>query len=278
MKKNKDKKDKHHYISQCYLEFFTDPLTPPLHTPYVWILDKKNESITNKAPNNFAFIKGYNDIYDKDGNKSDIVEKQFGKIEGEAKNVLRKIKQLKYISKTERYLLSEFVFSMMLRVPKFRDTFRKLVMEGYINELSDGKFKDIEISSEISMDSVIRTTHVASQLLQGMAWSLLIAPDHSHFITSDNPVVVRIPDDPNWLFIGFGHAGAQITFPLNPKMCLFGEWERSRKIIEKVDADEVNDINFETYKYSDKFVYSNSKYFMKEILLVNHLVNKGLIN
>jgi hypothetical protein len=166
----------------------------------------------------------------------------------------------------------------MFRVPIFRDTFRKLVEEGYINELSNGDFNNITFPSKLPMDSVIRTTHVASHLLQRMAWSLLIAPDSSHFITSDNPVVVRIPDDPNWLFIGFANPKAQITFPLNPKICLFGEWDRSRRIIEKIDDNEVNDINFEMYKYSDKFVYSNSRYFMKEIILVNHLVNKGVIN
>lgn len=80
------------------------------------------------------------------------------------------------------------------------------------------------------------------------------------------------------LFIGFANPKAQIFFPLNPKICLFGEWNRSNRIIEKIDDNEVGDMNFEIYKYSDKFVYSNSRYFMKEIILVNHLVNKGIIN
>lgn len=166
---------------------------------------------------------------------------------------------------------------MMFSVPKFRDTFKKLIEGGYVSELSDGNFKDIIIPSDLSMDSVIRTTHEASHLLLRMSWSLLIAPDNSYFITSDNSVNVRIPNDPNWLFIGFGHPKAQITFPLNPKICLFGEWARSRRTIQLIDDDEVKNINFEAYKFSDKFLFSHSRCFMKEIMLVNHLVNKGII-
>lgn len=84
-------KRKQHYIPQFYLKYFTDPLTPPLQMPYVWILDKQNESIKNKAPVNFAFKKGYNDIIDENGNKSSIVEDQFMEIEGPAATVLKKL-------------------------------------------------------------------------------------------------------------------------------------------------------------------------------------------
>ncbi len=181
----------------------------------------------------------------------------------------------KYISKTERFFLSEFIFSLMLRVPAFRDTFKKIIVKGFVNELSNDELINEIIPSELSMDSVIRTTHVAGHLLQRMSWSLLIAPDSSNFITSDNPVIVRIPDDPNWIFVGFGHPDAQITFPLNPNISLFGEWNRSIRIIEEIDDNEVNRINLETYKNSDKFVYSNSEYYKKEIFLLNHLVNIG---
>lgn len=85
----------HHYIPQFYLNYFTDPLTPPIQTPYVWVFDKKNESIKNKAPINFAFKKGYNDIIDSEGKISNIVEDQFMEIEGEASRVFKKIKQLR---------------------------------------------------------------------------------------------------------------------------------------------------------------------------------------
>ena len=69
-------KRKHHYMPQFYLRCFTDPLTPLLQESYVWILNKKNELIKNKAPINFAFKRGYNDIIDVDGNISNIVEDQ----------------------------------------------------------------------------------------------------------------------------------------------------------------------------------------------------------
>jgi hypothetical protein len=70
----------------------------------------------------------------------------------------------------------------------------------------------------------------------------------------------------------------EVTFPLTRQICLFGSWGRYRRVIEKVNADKVKEINFETFKYSHKYLFSSSKRLDKEILIVNHLVNKGLIH
>ncbi len=72
-------------------------MTPLWQEPYVWILNKKDESIKNKAPINFAFKRGYNDIIDAEGNISNIVENQFMDIEGVASGVLNKINKYKEI-------------------------------------------------------------------------------------------------------------------------------------------------------------------------------------
>jgi hypothetical protein len=268
-----------HYIPQFYLNYFTDPSVPPMYSPYVWIYDKKDESIKSKAPKNIAFEKGYNDIVDAEGNISSIVEDQFQEIESEVSKVFKKIINLKYISRKERLSLCKFISSMRGRVPEFREIFKDIVGSGDIKELSNEKFDFENLSSNISMDSVVRVTLLASHLLLRMDWSLLIAPQEISFITSDNPVVVRDQNNINMKFCGFSSSTeVQVTFPLTQQICLFGSWGRYRKVVENVSIEEVKEINFETFKYANKYLFSSSRQFQKEILLVNHLVNEGLIH
>lgn len=268
-----------HYIPQFYLNYFTDRLTPTLQSPYIWVYDRKSDLIKNKAPKNIAYEKGYNDIIDADGNISSIVEDQFQKIEAEVSKVFKKIIKLKYISRSERLSLCKFVFSMTLRVPAFQEKFKDIVESGDIRELENDRFNFENVSPDIMMDSVIRITNLASHLLLRMDWSLLIAPKETNFITSDNPVAIRDPSNPNMKSCGFSSSTeVQVTLPLTQQICLFGSWGRSRRIVEKVSIDEVENINFETFKYSHRYLYSSSRNFQREILLVNHLINEGLIN
>lgn len=273
-------KRRHHYIPVFYLNYFTDVQTPPIQKPYVWIFDKKNETIDNKAPKNFAFIRGYNDILDSEGNVTNIVEDQFKlEIEDPASIVFKKLTKFKYLSKSNRYTLAKFVAAMIFRVPKFRDTFKKIIEEKYYLEFAVERRSMFEgVSSKFMMDSVIRTSGIGAKLLLKMDWSLLIAPEGVQFITSDNPVVVRNPNDPNWLFCGLASdPSIEITFPISPKICLFGSWGRFKRVIEYISDKEVSKINFETFKYSFDYLFSSTKYFIKEIILANHLVNKGVI-
>ena len=272
-------KRKQHYIPQFYLNYFTDPSIPPMHSPYLWVYDKITETIKNKAPKNIAYENGYNDIIDEQGNISLIVEDQFQEIESDVSKVFRKIINQKFISRKERLLLCKFIISTKLRVPMIKDKFRDFVVSGDIKELSNCNINVDNISPDLMMDSVIRTTHVASHLLLKMDWSLLTAPYGMSFITSDNPVVVRNPNNLSMKLCGFSSSpDVQVTFPLSSHICLFGSWGRYRRVIEEVSIDEVNEINFDTFKYSDKYLFSSSKDYDKKILLVNNLVNRGLIH
>lgn len=193
--------------------------------------------------------------------------------------VLKKVIKQRYISRKERLTLCKFVYSMKQRVPKFKQTFKDIVDSGDIKKFSNDRFNFENISSDLMMDSVVRTTHLASHLLLRMDWSLLIAPEGTSFITSDNPVIIRDPQNPNMKLCGFSSSPqVQVTFPLTRQICLYGSWGRYRRVVEKVCIDEVKDINFEIFKYSHKYLYSSFSQFQREILMVNHLVNEGLIH
>ncbi|MFT8313301.1 MAG: DUF4238 domain-containing protein [Clostridium sp.] len=267
-------KKKQHYIPQFYLNYFTDPLIPIMYAPYVWVYDRTDKSIKKKSPKNIAYENGYNNIMDKDGNVSSIVEDQFQEIEDNTSKIYRKIIKLKYISRSERLTLAKFVFSMLERVPRFRAMCKFAIESGYADKFMNEDDNLENKSSKLMMDSVIRATHGVSHLLLRMDWSLLIAPNGANFITSDNPVVVRNPKEVNLLMCGISSSPEVIvTFPLTSKICLFGSWGRYRSVVEKISVGEVEHINLETFIYSNRYLFSSSQYFQKEILDLNNLIN-----
>ncbi len=273
-----EKRDQH-YIPQFYLNYFTDPYVPPVQTPYLWVFDRKSGLVKNKSPKNIAFEKGFNDIIDKNGNISSVVEDQFQKIETETAKIFRKISKLEYISKSERLHLCKFVFSMRARIPKFKDLYNDIVQYGDQSVIPIDIVDVTKLPPQYPMDSVVNVTDIASHLLLRMDWSLLISPTETRFITSDNPVVVKDPSNLNYKSCGFSSSpNVHVIFPLTQQICLFGSWGRYRKLVEYISIDEVKEINFEIFKYSYKYLYSSSRNIPKEILMVNYLVNTGQLN
>jgi hypothetical protein len=110
-------------------------------------------------------------------------------IEDHASLVFRKLMAMKYLSKSDRFALEKFVAAMIFRVPKFKVAFKEIVEEKYYLDFPDSdKFEGI--SSQLMVDSVVRTSSIIGSFLMRMEWSLLVAPQGSEFITSDSPVVV----------------------------------------------------------------------------------------
>ncbi|MCW6111617.1 DUF4238 domain-containing protein [Clostridium sporogenes] len=270
-------KNKQHYIPRFYLGLFTDSKTPINQKPYVWILDRKKCSIKNRAPRNIAFKNGFNNIIDENGKISKIIEDEFGKIETKASTIIKKLINIKCINKSEQLELCKFIYTMRLRTPYFKDTFKEIIKTREYRSQFDKYMGDVDISPELAMDSVIRTCNLTSHYLLKMNWSLLIAPNEGYFITSDNPVVVLDPEAPKLRFCGFTNSEeTKIIFPLSPKVCLYGAWKEKR-IVEHLSKDSVDELNFEIFKYSYNYLYSSVKYFDESILMCNMAVSKGLI-
>lgn len=267
-----------HYIPQFYLNYFTDLDVPPMHNPYVWMYDRVSEAIKNKSPKNIAYEKGYNDIINEEGKIDATLEDQFQKIETETAKVFRKLIKFEYISKNDRLQMCKFVLSMRTRIPYYKDMYVDIVQNGDQTAIPLDVVDVTKLPSQFPMNSVIFAANNVSHLLLRMDWSLLIAPNEINFITSDNPVVVKDPEDLSYRSCGFSSSpNVQVTFPLTPKICLFGSWGRYRRLIEYIDTKEVKEINFETFKYSYQYLYSSTRDIAKEILMVNHLVNIGKI-
>lgn len=229
-----------------------------------------------RGPGNIGHLPKCYNILDSEGNYSYIVEDQLELIERKGNIALKKLAEYKRLSRKERLGMGEYVFSMALRIPKYWERYSYMVESGEIYKLSNDRIKFSDLPSTLPMDSIPRVIH-AGLLLLRMEWSLLVAPEGKHFITSDNPVVVKDlknPDKP----CGFNSSGyIEVTFPVNRDMCLLGRWARFRRIIEHITAEEVDEINFETFKHSKDHLYSSTSEIHKAIILVNHLVNEGMI-
>ncbi len=277
-------KNNQHYIPRFYLNLFTDPDTPCIQTPYVWIFDRESGNVKNKAPMNFAYIKGYNNIVDKNGKISTAVEEEFRLIEDKAAKVMRKILELKYINRRERQEMCKFVCSMKTRVPLFRNFYRESIeKQEYKVQLRDYVEKhkfNINIDEaplKLEMDSVIRVVNQSSHLLMGMFWSLLISDESSYFITSDNPVIIKDSKNPSFHLGFLSSETVEVFFPLSRKMCLRGTWINKGRLIEYIDKDEVASINFEVFKHSYNYIYSSTKTIDKRIYMSNYAIKNGLL-
>ncbi len=191
----------------------------------------------------------------------------------------KKIIKIRIHNKKECLQLCKFVFSMRVRVPFYKNLYSDIVQKGDQSAIPMDIVDVTKLPSQYPMDSVIYVTNNYSHLLLRMDWSLLIAPKDFAFITSDNPVVVKDPENLHYRSCGFSSSpSVQVTFPLTQNICLFGSWGKYRRPVENIIIREVQEINFETFKYSYKYLFSSSRDMAKEILIVNHLVNKGEIH
>lgn len=268
-------KRKQHYIPQFYLKYFTDPMTPAIYEPYVWVLNKETGEIKQRAPKNIAYENGFNDIVDSNGNISSIVEEEFQQIENEAAKAFRKVMKFDELSEYEKISLSKFIISMRFRTPSFISTYKSIIQRKDVKELFYKEGLDF-IPNEIEMDSTIRVTNLVEKWLLRMEWSLLISPKEKKFITSDNPVLVKNIQDSRYIIVGFGlKDDVEIIFPISPNFCLYGSWKSNRMIIENIGIEETKEINIEVFKNSFDYVYSSSKEIDKEILILNSMINRG---
>lgn len=94
---------------------------------------------------------------------------------------------------------------------------------------------------------------VAFRAFRAMRWRLVEAPKGTEFMTSDVPVNIFVPDEPNLgVDEGLMSPNAEATFPVSPRACLVGRRDWSRGAARAVGVCEVNGRQVRAAK---RFVY-----------------------
>lgn len=97
-------------------------------------------------------------------------------------------------------------------------------------------------------------------------WRFAVAPENSHFITSDNPSILDW-EDPNYKSIyppGHGCLGTVLLFPLSPRILLVGTHEEATGIFN-MTPEQVAGINSMLFYTCHRQIYAKDSMFDIEI-------------
>ena len=215
----KNEKVNNHYVPKFYLRNFSN------NKKSVGMFIKKDSTyIADASIKDQAYIKK---LYGESGN----IENMFMLVENKAQIIISKIlltKQLPPYESEEYSELLQFILLSQARVKKVADTQNTFMNElvKSIAELDDKvSINNLDIKINIPNLLPIQSTIANLPLLNDLKMILIVAKRGSHFLTSDNPVVLY-----NQMFVtkthpytrsyGIAQMGTQIFFPLSSEVCL----------------------------------------------------------
>jgi len=292
-------KRKHHYIPRFYLSKFIDPVCISTKDPYLWVFKHGATESHKKSPKNCAVLTGFNDVRLKDGTVSVDVEDNLAKLESEAAKIYKKIERHDILGDRDRVIFSEFIWAMQMRTPYQRENTNRIYKEidlmilrisashpEYLKRIltecneqneppSDEEVKklqeiiaagefDLNIPQEYSIMNMAEHAQEMSKIISKMNWGFMIAPEGLNFITSDNPVIIKDPNNKS-KFYGDGYLSSktiELTFPLTPKICLLATWKVLSGDYAEVDRESIFAVNDRTCKYRHQYIFSSQRLYL----------------
>lgn len=263
---------KAHIIPESYLKGFTDPDTPAGQEPYLHLYDFAEGAWSSRAPKKALRQTDYYALPRLEGEEKDALDHgPMGAIEGRAAAIVRnKIARKFPLTPEEKRDYAEFIALMIGRVPAHRERMDRIIEEMAMLPMrliakhnperylqmaeAYGRKTGMQAPSTSDWalvdDGTLRLRASQSQQLQGMAGVLDVAPvaigkmrwlfyhtlPPKYFITSDNPVSLRVPDHPEW-GLGLRRKDIQLTFPVTRSVSLLAAWPQDGEAGEVIHLD-----------------------------------------
>ncbi|MCX6726230.1 MAG: DUF4238 domain-containing protein [Candidatus Shapirobacteria bacterium] len=261
----------HHYVPKFLLEYFSE-------NGKLWVYDRKNNEYRLQPIISTTGDKAFYTFMDKDGNKSDEIEKLFTQIEGNAATVIRSINtDKKTLTPKEKSDLALFVTATYLRTPEFIENNKKsyellakevmsmihtnkeyhdhvwdeLIRTGKIPKDSKGKEKTRQVFIKKDYDLIVPKEHSLSMMVKlifdsyryivQMEWKILIAPPKKAFITSDKPAYtanINPTDDFYGNSIGLFAPGCETFCVLTPQVAVYLSQTHNPNVADIYEAKE----------------------------------------
>ena len=272
---------KQHYVPQLYLRRFVGAKDMLL------VFDRERNEAFRTKPAGVAAQRDFNRI-EVEGMDPNAVEKVLSEFEGEIAPRLDQIITKQSIAdEADRSAIVNLMAAMTLRNPKRRkglstviENFTKTYFGNKANydsyaadmkkagkepeftlEELQGEISIIKASKESILAAEIDQHNPAAKRLWEKKWQLVIAPEGSSFVTTDDPVCIRWTDGQEHADRpGLAEVSSEILFPLSPKVVLRGRAEGEEDVVN-ADAGAVAEINSHIIANATRQVYANDHAF-----------------
>lgn len=252
----------HHYVPQFHLRRFADELGQ------LWTWDKQSDRIFRTSPGGIAAEKHFYRLtqYEADGHDPLTMEKQLSAIEAEVSLItdqwlgwLPEMEPLDKIPipRINRWIVARYLAVQMLRTLDTREMLAALV--------ETGRSKPVHAREAREMHTeLIWNPHVVEHFAKRFRRSLWIFARNSSatpFVTSDNPVSFRSPDNRRWLRSLVLVPGAYLVFALSPEVVLYchprmGQFRKLGKLADCLSPIVLNDDMVESENMGQVFMAS----------------------
>jgi hypothetical protein len=210
----------HHYVPQFYLRRFCD------ESARLWAWDRDNDRVFHTTPRSVAAEKGfyYLDLYAEEDPLA--MEKQFAYLESDSARItdqwvemIRAEERMTRlpIPDQNRKLVSQFLALQFIRTADFRD-----ILSAFATERAEGELDDL--------DRRVLHTHALwdedlvgdfTDYIESAIWVFGKNESNTPFITSDNPVAFRTPDNSMWMKVHLFGTETYAVYPLAPDIVMY---------------------------------------------------------
>jgi hypothetical protein len=260
----------HHYLPRCYLKSFTH------NGRQLYIYDKKKDEIRAGNINNSFTLWQRNTVTFPNGEKSDLLEKEYARIESESAYLFPKIinstpKESAY-DYTDMLQLSFFIAALFWRVPSIDSHVQKLIaQEGFANrrfhivypegwpETERKRFETellgLPVSQKFYHLMLIFEPYYGKNYSKFINDWKFYYHDPGRFFAGDNPIITRSVTEPKAILDEF-------VFPLAPNRVLVA----SNGEPLQIEKEWALNVDLQLIKQSERYVCSNDELFLRAIV------------
>ena len=290
---------RHHYLPQFYLQRFTS------EDGLLCLFDRETKTFRRQQPLNTAIRNEFYTVRDKEGSKSDAIERMLSELESEACMVFTKLDkgQKAWRDEQERVSFAVFLGYLYTRTPAFdqaqtqfaehiyrawmkanhptvevtaqwfdklaqhtEETVSDEVVQEFFKMVREGTYT-LDVSRQHNIRLMMDTALHVAEVLLTLNWTFVRAPRDLSFITSDCPFTIAPPPGEEDLRpYGILTPGAVTTVPLGVSSCVMIEGVGATDRYGSLPKSVVRSINHNVALNSNRFVIGRDQSYLERLV------------
>lgn len=252
----------HHYVPQFHLRRFAND------EGRLWAWDKQTDRIFRTSPGGIAAEKQFYRLtqYEADGHDPLIMEKQLSEMEGEVSLITNQwlgwLPQMEPLDKVAIPRVNRWIVARYLAVQVLRTLDTRELLSA-VAEIDRGRPVDAREARELHTE-LMWDPHVVERFAKRFRHSVWIFARNESatpFVTSDNPMAFRSPDNRQWLRSLVLVPGAYVVFAMSPSIVLYchprvGPFRKLGKFADCLSPVVLNDGMVESENSGQAFMAS----------------------